>query len=320
MDSPLSSRAWILQEQILSPRLVHFTETQLYYQCHAGLESEDGTVKDGQLSSIRAKELTVIADAKDLGLVDLSSPIAATESWWSWIAEYSARSMTFATDRAPAIAGLVEYYGQHTNDAAILGLWKSSLWYDLAWHVNVRRRPPPAELDSRRRLGGFPTWSWLSLAPRVPVTPMLSLRAQTTFDYANKIELVSWNEQWEGIPHASALQSAELVVTGLVVRLESPLPMATGKDLCQVNFEADSDPFLSIAIVLDDITDSFDRDRVLLLLLFADALYEYVLVLKEEIISSGKSCYRRLGAGDIHRPRGHLGYFKDSIQMEISMI
>ncbi|KAF2820894.1 HET-domain-containing protein, partial [Ophiobolus disseminans] len=43
-DSPLSKRGWVLQEMALSPRVVHFTQDQAYWQCREKVESEDGTL------------------------------------------------------------------------------------------------------------------------------------------------------------------------------------------------------------------------------------------------------------------------------------
>jgi len=133
-DSTLSSRAWILQEQVLSPRLVHFTENQMFFQCHAGLESEDSTLKDVGLTSLKTNSLTT---EESLGLRDFSTPISAISSWWSWVVEYSGRSLTFPSDRMAAIAGIVDYYFRSVVlDEAMLGLWRNSLWSDLGWQVD----------------------------------------------------------------------------------------------------------------------------------------------------------------------------------------
>ncbi|RYP41184.1 hypothetical protein DL767_001188 [Monosporascus sp. MG133] len=136
-DAPLSQRAWVLQEQVLAPRLIHFTEHQMYYQCHLGLESEDGTIKDDSTTSLRGASTMVVGEGEvDMGLRDLSTPVHAVETWWTWVAEYSSRSLTFHTDRIAAVAGLVKHYQSSTGKVPLLGLWAETLWYDLAWQVN----------------------------------------------------------------------------------------------------------------------------------------------------------------------------------------
>ncbi|KAH8595946.1 heterokaryon incompatibility protein-domain-containing protein [Bisporella sp. PMI_857] len=134
-DSRLSSRAWVLQEQVLSPRLIHFTEHQMFFQCFSGLESEDGTVNDAGLSSLKGTALTPEGEM-GLGMRDFSTPAQAISSWWSWVEEYSYRSLTFHSDRMAAVAGIVMYYRSVTLDEAILGLWKETLWSDLGWQVD----------------------------------------------------------------------------------------------------------------------------------------------------------------------------------------
>jgi len=138
-DAPLSKRAWVLQEQILSPRLIHFTTHQMYYQCHSGLESEDGTLQDDHLSSLQSHPY------RGHGLRAMDTPARAVRTWWSWVAEYSSRSLTFAADRTAAIAGIVSYYQGTVGDAPILGLWEGTLWYDLSWQVEYDSSNQPQD-------------------------------------------------------------------------------------------------------------------------------------------------------------------------------
>jgi hypothetical protein len=38
--APLNQRAWVAQERFLSPRILHFTETILFWECHTSFTSE----------------------------------------------------------------------------------------------------------------------------------------------------------------------------------------------------------------------------------------------------------------------------------------
>jgi hypothetical protein len=50
----LSSRAWTLQERLLSPRVLHFTKEQMYWECKRCFMSEDGTRFDPTTFSLDA--------------------------------------------------------------------------------------------------------------------------------------------------------------------------------------------------------------------------------------------------------------------------
>jgi len=56
---------------------------------------------------------------------------SVTKQWHSLAEEYSGRSLTFETDILPAMAGLISFFQERMRDDPILGMWKSSLAYDL---------------------------------------------------------------------------------------------------------------------------------------------------------------------------------------------
>ncbi|KAK7966295.1 uncharacterized protein PG986_000572 [Apiospora aurea] len=97
---PLSSRAWVLQEQMLSTRLVHFTDSQMFYQCAAGLSSEDGVLYRTATPFARQYE-------------DWKWEIGA--KWWVLVTEYSRRSITRESDRMAAMTGIVKAFSQKTG-------------------------------------------------------------------------------------------------------------------------------------------------------------------------------------------------------------
>jgi hypothetical protein len=43
-EGPLNKRGWVLQESVLSPRTVHFTESQVYRECLECFHSENSLV------------------------------------------------------------------------------------------------------------------------------------------------------------------------------------------------------------------------------------------------------------------------------------
>ena len=158
--SPLSSRAWVLQERLLAPRTLHCTMQGFFWEC----------------SELRASEyepLGVRPDyfIRDHGLLSLNKLKAKensfiTGSYWRHVVEnFSSLQITFPSDRLPALAGLARTIQEHAKDTYIAGHFKSSLVSSLLWF----------KLDSgtpgvQARNSGAPSWSWASTPGQVKFT------------------------------------------------------------------------------------------------------------------------------------------------------
>jgi hypothetical protein len=70
---------------------------------------------------------------------------------------YSGLTLTYASDRLPAVAAIVERELRlRLDDVYIAGIWKKSLLHDLAW--GTQYYTPPARCPQIRS----PTWAWPS--------------------------------------------------------------------------------------------------------------------------------------------------------------
>ncbi|OCK80553.1 HET-domain-containing protein, partial [Lepidopterella palustris CBS 459.81] len=152
-DAPLNSRAWTLQEIILSRRTIIFAQNQMYWHCTSLYESEDG------LESVPNVAETA------LPLPPLGSAIRTVmpsyelyDSWQTMIQGYSARSLTRPGDKFAALAGVTQMFRGVVKDEPLAGLWKNDLYRGLLWQV------PPSmhgilDLEAVRALN-IPSWSW----------------------------------------------------------------------------------------------------------------------------------------------------------------
>lgn len=185
--SPLFKRGWTLQETILSRRMVHFTSSQLVWQCWSGLQSEDGSLH-------RARR------DKSYLPVSISTPSEIRSSWRSWIIDYSKRKLSKAADKMATLTGLTKYIQAEKKDEPLLGLWKNDLVEDLLW-----RRWLGDEDEAKPRIDAFPTWTWMSL--EVPIYhPPIQLTAKD-------IKLVETRITWIGEPLSSPLASGDLLLS-----------------------------------------------------------------------------------------------------------
>jgi len=215
-QNPLLQRAWVLQEQVLSPRAVFFFgSNQMYWQCRNFFASEDGTLQVHRLSLMWWDMERPF---------DMSDPKLAHSLWWHLVTDYSLRRLTYATDRGPAIAGLVEFYRKHTGHTPLLGLWKETLCFDLCWELVNRKsayRNDSLDFITAQEHGSqFPSWSWLSSIGAdsdVEVRMWLNPAQVEAGGFATELEVLSAETTWHASPFTSGLRSAKLEVRGLTM-------------------------------------------------------------------------------------------------------
>ena len=149
--SPLSTRAWAYQERILSPRIVHFTNDTLIWECRKEYRSLWNMLS-------RPTPNGVIAEVNKHTLL---------HRWYlEVVLEYSGRHLTFETDKLPAIAGLARIFHELLQLPYLAGIWvdPDNIGNALSWEPVC---PNMFNWDEEWRTmneSGCPTWSWASMA------------------------------------------------------------------------------------------------------------------------------------------------------------
>ncbi|PMD33941.1 HET-domain-containing protein, partial [Hyaloscypha variabilis F] len=145
-DEPVNVRAWTLQENLLSPRLLIYG-SQLVRECYSGPSPEFGI-------------------QRKLPPSDPDSAKHLQQLQWYWsevVGDYSERQLTNVNDKLIAISGIARQlsttaFKDHSYKA---GLWlpnspnKTSFLYDLCWTTNS-----PSATQQASYLA--PSWSWAS--------------------------------------------------------------------------------------------------------------------------------------------------------------
>ncbi|KAF2183400.1 HET-domain-containing protein [Zopfia rhizophila CBS 207.26] len=170
----LDTRGWCLQEQLLSPRILSYADSELFWDCattHAS-ESWPGGIST---SVKRFEQVKTGLSVEDLQM--LKSFVArhngkgqeftkeekrlAYELWRKAVEEFTNRSLTQETDRLIAIKGLASLVGGWVHDNAVSGVWKNDLARHLLWWVHTIRHP---DLRLKRPVVfRAPSWSWASV-------------------------------------------------------------------------------------------------------------------------------------------------------------
>ncbi len=144
-SSPLATRSWVLQERVLAPRVIWFSEQQLFWECRESLACETFQV---QLPDFYGQY-----QPSNRGIDTLS------KRWPSLVTKYTTGKLTRDSDKLVAISGLAQKAQQETGDDYVWGLWRRDLEAQLCWTLKDKSKGSYAgPLQSRA-----PSWSWASV-------------------------------------------------------------------------------------------------------------------------------------------------------------
>jgi hypothetical protein len=142
---PLDTRAWGLQEKMLSRRLIAFTGAELQWTCRTSrfCECHQTTYPTQTLFT------------NDTGTSSAGNIRESSKIWSKTVEEYSSRELRFPMDRLPALGGLARRFGATNGLTYNAGGWDETLLYDLVWQRDV---------ESTRMSESWisPSYSWAS--------------------------------------------------------------------------------------------------------------------------------------------------------------
>ncbi|KAL3426699.1 heterokaryon incompatibility protein [Phlyctema vagabunda] len=143
VKSPLAARAWALQERLLSPRALHFSKTELFWECHHCDASESFPEGSPEF------------DHQHIFHRD-QKPIS--EIWDTVVKSYTGGKLTFPSDKMVAISGIAKKAFEENQDQYLAGLWRKDIEFQILW-IGAH--------GGRRLLTGSkyraPSWSWASM-------------------------------------------------------------------------------------------------------------------------------------------------------------
>ncbi|KAH9215206.1 heterokaryon incompatibility protein-domain-containing protein [Leptodontidium sp. 2 PMI_412] len=162
---PLYSRAWVVQERILAPRVLNFGSQYLFWDCRTCKASEiypDGlqAVMDGLVPPDNIKaDPSIHEDLFD-----------ATHHWNQIIIDCSKCFLTKGSDKLVAISGIAKEFKLLGGPGDYLaGLWRNTVLLQMLWHVEPSERVShvAALHDSQPEQYRAPSWSWASVSEPV---------------------------------------------------------------------------------------------------------------------------------------------------------
>lgn len=160
--SPLNKRAWVYQERLLSVRNIHFSETQVFWECQHLSACERfprGFPPSFDHEVFTSKTFDFRHPARKQALWGLSneSRLNGYTLWDTVVTSYTAGSLTQDSDKLVAIAAVAKHCHQLLGGQVqyLAGMWRKYLACQLLWQSETRG-------DQSRNLhnSGYqaPTW------------------------------------------------------------------------------------------------------------------------------------------------------------------
>lgn len=148
---PLLNRAWVLQERLLSSRIVHFTHQELVWECMEQLTCECGCIR----SLWSPGHVPFDKDLLYEPVLVRSSTQDVHERWRRLVHEYSRLHLTHNRDKLPAISGAARRFSGFMRKEYLAGLWGDKLLADLLWER-------VGNSSAANYIEGIPSWSWMA--------------------------------------------------------------------------------------------------------------------------------------------------------------
>lgn len=161
---PLFQRAWAFQERLLSSRVVHYTHSELVWECSTTSKCQCGRILAQDKLYHRGSTQINQALKPTFANSFMRNPTSddLIDQWKLIVFHYSGMKLSRETDRLPALSGLAQRFKSRNIGTYVAGLWEKNLDTQLLWHTfrsgNFRNR-------SSTYIA--PTWSWASLSTRV---------------------------------------------------------------------------------------------------------------------------------------------------------
>lgn len=127
-ESRMASRGWIMQERVLSCRILHVGQDETFFECRHGIMGETGRLRIESMRDISPLTLDNLRE-----ILDNSSLDHKMYSWYLLVHEYAKRDFTNEIDRLPAFDGIRQIFQSAIGSYSFYGLWETDIYHGLLW-------------------------------------------------------------------------------------------------------------------------------------------------------------------------------------------
>ncbi|CAH0054017.1 unnamed protein product [Clonostachys solani] len=157
LSLPLSQRAWVFQEALLSPRTLHFGSDRIWWEC-----AEKTTLSECMPNSVANRTQKGFDCLFQFNFNVENRHAESLISYFDYLATYTERELSHPNeDKLVAFAAIARLCASWFGGDYCAGIFRHSMPWGLLWLTeNITSTPRP---DSYRA----PSWSWASLDVRV---------------------------------------------------------------------------------------------------------------------------------------------------------
>ncbi|KAF2031505.1 hypothetical protein EK21DRAFT_88003 [Setomelanomma holmii] len=146
VETPLDSRGWVFQEDMLATRTLKFCLDGLRWSC-ASFWMSESTPRLQLHPTSRPhtvfREWIHKPDWKPSHHEALDSERHFFEDWYEAVASYTDRELTKSSDKLPALAGLAQQMASLKHCTYVQGLWEEDMEYGMLWYVGTPLQADP---------------------------------------------------------------------------------------------------------------------------------------------------------------------------------
>lgn len=245
-DTPLLKRAWAFIERLLSRRILHLTKSEMILECREGYQCECGRIAnpaldsratdsikqelarivaetdrrpsfDGsgdQMNSIEAVTTQLASTTLTKGAKSISQKREEALQLWSYIVtEFTARNLTYDSDRLLAIASLANQLSPALHSGYVAGQWTFSTM-GLLWYPNDSTRCRRSKFLTGQNV---PSWSWASVEGSpifFDTTSAMDLACRVSFA-SSEGDVASWSPLSGKTIELSAAMATEVTFSSM---------------------------------------------------------------------------------------------------------
>jgi hypothetical protein len=216
-ESKLDTRGWVLQEQSLARRTLHYTVAEMSWDCATCFQCEctplaEQVEKSSAIMQLRASKLMMQHSNQPT-----RQKWSQNSKWVNFVELFTQRSLTYDTDRLYALSGMAATISTSKKGSFLAGLWKEELPLGLLWRTKADYHTRNTVMSRRHQKYYAPSWSWASVTG--PIEYIALPGRDYSFELVPDLTIVEATCVPAGANPFGPVRSGYLKVSGLLARI-----------------------------------------------------------------------------------------------------